>query len=115
MNLLRWLIERCALRAALALLVACLAPAAVGAVQRVALVIGNASYQDLPLDNPANDAADMAAMLEQAGFRVIARRDADSRALRQAVREFSTELRRADVGLFYYARRIAWTAPIRFQ
>ncbi len=103
MNMLRWLIERCALRAVLALLVACLAPSAVRAEQRVALVIGNASYQDLPLDNPANDAADMAAMLEQAGFRVIARRNADSRALRQAVREFSTELRRADVGLFYYA------------
>jgi Caspase domain len=103
MNVLRRLIERCALRAVLALLAACLAAAGARAEQRMALVIGNASYQDLPLDNPLNDAADMAAVLEEAGFRVILRRDADSRAMRQAVREFAAELRRADVGLFYYA------------
>ncbi len=99
----RRLIGNFATRAALALLALCLCPASAAAEQRVALVIGNASYRDLPLDNPLNDAADIAALFEQAGFRVILRRDADSRAMRQAVREFATELRRADVGLFYYA------------
>ncbi len=102
MGLRRRLIQGGARCAALAVLTLCLAPAAL-AEQRVALVIGNASYRELPLDNPLNDAADMAAALEEVGFRVILRRDADSRTMRQAVREFATELRRADVGLFYYA------------
>ncbi len=102
MDVLRRLIERSARRAALALLALCLAQGA-AAEQRVALVLGNASYRELPLDNPLNDAADMAAALEEAGFRVILRRDADSRAMRQAVRDFAADLRRADVGLFYYA------------
>jgi hypothetical protein len=34
---------------------------------RLALVIGNAAYKSDPLPNPANDAADMAALLRQAG------------------------------------------------
>ena len=80
-----------------------LATGALAAEQRVALVIGNAGYKDQPLDNPLNDAADMAAFLREVGFRVILKRDADSRGMRQAVREFATELRQADVGLFYYA------------
>jgi uncharacterized caspase-like protein len=103
MSFLRRLVERSALRAASALLALCLGSAAAWAEQRVALVIGNAGYKELPLDNPLNDAADMAALLEEAGFRVILRRDADSRTMRQALREFALELRRADVGLFYYA------------
>jgi uncharacterized caspase-like protein len=102
MSVLRRLIERCARWMVFALLGCVLMPTA-RAEERVALVIGNASYRELPLDNPLNDAADMAAALEQAGFRVILRRDADARMMRQAVREFATELRRADVGLFYYA------------
>lgn len=37
--------------------------------RRVALVIGNADYQTInPLNNPANDAEDMALMLEGLGF-----------------------------------------------
>ena len=36
------------------------------AEERVALVIGNAGYKDAPLDNPYNDAADMAKALQAA-------------------------------------------------
>jgi len=39
--------------------------------QRIALVIGNASYKKMPLPNPVNDARDMAAKLEELGFEVI--------------------------------------------
>ncbi|TMH27552.1 MAG: hypothetical protein E6H58_19430, partial [Betaproteobacteria bacterium] len=78
-------------------------PAWAAAEQRVALVIGNGAYKELPLTNPYNDATDMADVLREAGFRVILKRDADTRELRNAVREFATELRRADVGLFYFA------------
>lgn len=42
------------------------------ATKRVALVIGNSSYQNVPLlPNPANDAAAIAATLKGAGFDVV--------------------------------------------
>lgn len=76
---------------------------AAGGERRVALVIGNAAYADAPLANPVNDATDMAKALEDAGFKVILRRNASTREMRQAIRDFGAELRRADVGLFYFA------------
>ena len=36
--------------------------------ERVALVVGNASYKRIPLSNPANDANGMAQLLKRAGF-----------------------------------------------
>ena len=73
------------------------------AEQRVALVIGNAAYKEARLANSVNDATDMAAMLRSFGFKVILRTNASQRDMRNAVREFGTELRRAQVGLFFYA------------
>ena len=78
------------------------APAAANEL-RVALVIGNSAYKESPLANPVNDAADIANALQDAGFKVILRRNANTRDMRQAIREFGTELRRAQVGLFYFA------------
>ena len=59
--------------------------------ERVALVIGNAAYKQSPLANPVNDATDMAAALQTAGFRVIIRRNGNIRDMRQAIREFGTD------------------------
>lgn len=73
------------------------------AEQRVALVIGNGAYKDSPLANPVNDATDVAKALSQFGFKVILKRNASTREMRQAIREFGAELRRAQVGLFYFA------------
>ncbi len=70
---------------------------------RIALVIGNAAYKDAPLANPSNDAADIAKALQDVGFKVILKRNANTRDMRQAIREFGAELRRAEVGLFYFA------------
>ena len=57
------------LAAALCALVLALATAA-GAETRVALVIGNGAYANLdPLQNPVNDASDIADSLESLGFR----------------------------------------------
>ena len=39
--------------------------------QRVALVIGNASYKSSPLKNPVNDANDMATTLKGLGYRLM--------------------------------------------
>ncbi|MDO8596364.1 MAG: SUMF1/EgtB/PvdO family nonheme iron enzyme [Sulfuricaulis sp.] len=71
--------------------------------QRVALVIGNSAYKVDPLKNPVNDAEDMAKALRDAGFKVILKRNASTRDMRQAIREFGGELRRAQMGLFYFA------------
>ncbi len=71
---------------------------------RLALVIGNGQYQAVPaLDNPSNDAADVAQALRGAGFEVIEQRDATREAMARAVRDFSERLRNADVALFFYA------------
>src|SRR5262245_17286407 len=76
----------------------------VHASQRVALVIGNSAYQHTPrLENPRNDATDMAAALMRLGFEVIAGFDLDKVALERKLRDFSQALETAEVGLFFYA------------
>ena len=71
---------------------------------RIALIVGNSSYRDAPLRNPANDAADMANTLENLGFKVNKLLDADSRTMKRAIRSFGKELSQDDtVGLFYFA------------
>jgi hypothetical protein len=48
------------------------------AEERVALVIGNAAYENTsPLRNPRNDAEGVAAALERLGFKVITGFDTD--------------------------------------
>lgn len=79
-------------------------PAPVHAQKRLALVIGNGTYQHVrPLRNPTNDARDLADALKTLGFEVILRIDADRREMRAAVDMFWQRLPRFDVGLFYYA------------
>src|SRR5262245_3407621 len=90
--------------AAIVLLLLLFMPSAVHAQKRVALVIGNASYQYAPaLANPKNDASDVAAALSRFGFQVIAGLDLDKAALERKVGEFSIALQGAEVGLFFYA------------
>jgi uncharacterized caspase-like protein len=87
---------------ALAALFAALAPAA--AEKRVALVIGNAAYQNAPpLRNPSNDATDIAAKLRELGFDVVEGIDLSKRDMEKRIRAFAEQLNGADVGLFYYA------------
>ena len=74
------------------------------AEKRVALVVGNSAYVKSPvLANPANDAAEMARVLTEAGFEVIAGLDLDKRAFDTKVRDFARALNNADVALFFYA------------
>ena len=73
------------------------------AVERHALVIGNANYQSSPLRNPLNDARDMAAALKGLGFQVHSLLDADAGQMEQAILDFGDRLRTGGVGLFYYA------------
>ena len=75
------------------------------AERRVALVFGNSAYQNVALlANPANDAGAMAAMLKGAGFSVVTlKRDLKANEMRRALRDFSDEVRDADVAIVYYA------------
>ena len=71
---------------------------------KLALVLGNARYEAVPaLDNPSNDAADLAQALRKVGFDVIEQRDATREAMAKAVHDFSERLRGADIALFFYA------------
>ena len=87
---------------ALAALLAGIAPAA--ADKRVALVIGNSAYENVPrLTNPSNDASDVAAKLKALGFEVVEGIDLGKRDMEKRIRAFAEALSGADVGLFYYA------------
>src|SRR5215471_777897 len=72
--------------------------------RRVALVIGNAAYRySARLENPRNDAADMAIVLRRKGFHVVQGFDLDKAAFDAKIGEFSEALRGAQVGLLFYA------------
>ena len=74
------------------------------AADRVALVVGNAAYKSQHvLANPANDAADVGAMLRKLGFDVVEGVDVDANGLRGKVEEFSAKLEGSSLALFYYS------------
>jgi hypothetical protein len=71
---------------------------------RIALVIGNGSYANAPLKNPANDARDLSEALKGLGFSVTLVLDADLSAMSRAIRDFGNAIKRPDaVALFYYS------------
>lgn len=77
---------------------------ATSAEPRTALVIGNSRYASSPLPNPENDAADVAAALQTAGFQVMLVIDADRREMSDAIRTFGAALNgQKGTGLFYFA------------
>ncbi len=90
----------------LTLLLACgLGPSAsvLATEGRVALVIGNAAYEQAPLRNPVNDARDVAEVLRTLGFEVVTAENATKAEMQLAVLDFSERLRKQRVGLFYYS------------
>jgi len=70
---------------------------------RLALVIGNAAYPKLALENPVNDSQDMANALRGIGFEVIERPNVTGRAMRAAVQEFVSQLPEASIALVFFA------------
>src|SRR5687768_2818309 len=68
---------------------------------RTALVIGNSTYKTSPLNNPANDAADMAATLKSLDFEVISGVNQSRAEMIKLVWQFGERLKtRGGVGLF---------------
>ncbi|WP_316239275.1 caspase family protein [Bradyrhizobium sp. SZCCHNR1015] len=84
-------------------------PAAIpqGAEPRVALVIGNAGYQNAPpLENPDNDAHAVAKLLNSAGFEVITATDLTQNEMLKVVEDFSSRVAAHGpntVAMVYYA------------
>ena len=72
--------------------------------KRLALVIGNSTYQEVsPLINPANDAKDMAQKLKVLGFDVLLATDAGQATMTSLLQEFKSRLTREHVALFFFA------------
>jgi hypothetical protein len=72
--------------------------------RRVALVIGNADYKSVgALDNPVNDARDMATKLSGLGFEVLRVENGTKQQVERAIEQFSRKLGPDAVSLFYYA------------
>ena len=74
------------------------------AAKRVALVIGNDTYETLPaLNNARTDAKGMAAKLRSLGFDVILKLDARRREFGRTLAEFEGKAANAEVALVFYA------------
>jgi len=75
------------------------------AEKRVALVIGNGAYQNAAqLSNPVNDAKAMADLFRKAGFDVVdARENLGSLDIKRAIRDFTNQVRNADIAVIYFA------------
>ncbi|MBU2649850.1 MAG: caspase family protein [Bacteroidetes bacterium] len=70
---------------------------------RKALVIGNSAYAEVPLNNPGNDATDLASTLRALGFDVSLMKNLDHRSMEDAIRNFGTSVKPGDVALFYFS------------
>ena len=72
---------------------------------KVALCIGISAYADSPLNNPVNDAEDVATALRGVGYTVttLFDRAATKGGIRQALEAFSTQLGRGGVAFFYFS------------
>jgi uncharacterized caspase-like protein len=72
--------------------------------KRVALVIGNDSYQNAQvLSNARSDAKAVAKALEGAGFSVTLKQDLTLKSMKEAVRAFKAEVAGGDEALFYFS------------
>ncbi|WP_249125768.1 caspase family protein [Bradyrhizobium manausense] len=82
-----------------------LAPDCAFAERRVALVVGNSSYQSVPqLPNPARDASSIAKMFREAGFdSVDTLINVGNLEFKRAIRKFETTADQADIAVVYYA------------
>lgn len=80
------------------------APAHAQEQRRLALVIGNNDYEEVPkLEKAVNDAEAVSVRLEEIGFQVTKALDIGRRAMSRAVVEFEKNILPGDLVLFYYA------------
>jgi hypothetical protein len=75
----------------------------IGVDKRLALIIGNSTYDAQPLKNPVNDARAMAEALAECGFEVMMLENANKRRIEEAIRAFGKKLTPTSAGVFYFA------------
>ncbi|MBV8209116.1 MAG: caspase family protein [Burkholderiaceae bacterium] len=74
------------------------------AEHRLALVIGNARYPEVPLNNPENDARLIASTLRRLGFEVTERENLGTMEFQRVLRDYVRRLQDEDgAAVFYYA------------
>lgn len=79
-------------------------PGASTSGKRVALVIGNGAYRNIPsLVNPMNDAADVGKALQDLGFTTIVATELDRSGMNDALDRFSRLVAGAEIALVYYS------------
>lgn len=71
--------------------------------KRYALVIGNGSYKNVPLNNPVNDASDIANILQELDFDVSKKTNTSRQEIINSIRDFENKITSSDVALFYYS------------
>ena len=101
--MMNWLPFRAALVASLALSLLALAPPA-HAEKRVALVIGNNDYKNVPkLQKAVNDARTMGETLKQLGFSVMVAENQTRQAFSESLLAFDAAVGPGDTAFFFYA------------
>lgn len=73
---------------------------------RIALLVGNADYDDAPLVNPVNDVRALAAKLRERSFQVVTLENADYADFRRGIERFRQLIRSAGpktTALFYFS------------
>lgn len=88
-----------------AILSTVLAPDRALAEKRVALIVGNSTYQSVPqLPNPSRDASAVAKMFKDAGFdSVDVELNVGNLEFKRSIRKFETMADQADIAVVYYA------------
>jgi hypothetical protein len=83
----------------------CAIDVACAADKRVALVVGNSTYQTVPkLPNPARDASSVAKMFKDAGFETVdVALDVGNLEFKRGIRKFESMADDADIAVIYYA------------
>ncbi|MES2298041.1 MAG: phosphate ABC transporter substrate-binding protein PstS [Pseudomonadota bacterium] len=71
--------------------------------ERVALLIGNATYAAGPLRNPQADVRAMEAALHAVGFKVETVMNANQNQMKRAVRDFGERAQGVDIAFLYYS------------
>jgi uncharacterized caspase-like protein len=82
-----------------------LAPDAAWAEKRVALIVGNSTYQTVPqLPNPSRDATSVAKMFRDAGFDYVeVALNVGNLEFKRSIRKFEATADQADIAVVYYA------------
>ncbi len=75
-----------------------------GSQERIALIIGNSSYNISPLPNARNDADSVAKVLREVGFEVMHHKDLNYQQMETVINQYGEKLRtNGGVGMFYFA------------